>query len=136
MARLYYSDDPENTPDWVLLLVFGVIVLVWWGIIHFVDWLTFDIISWWLEPFTILLAMPFIFLMAEFGVNPLYWWPLVWGTKIRTDSHGFFDLWLKDKISNELGGAKNVYYSEEYIKFRKRSDAINYCLFQKFPGSR
>lgn len=129
--RVYYRDPDENPTDWELIVVFVIIVLVWWGIIHFLDWLTFDAVVWWAEPFTLFLLIPFLLLWAEYGANPLTWWPLVWGTKVSIEGNDFMTVWNKEDALKKFGGPLNVYYNHDYIKFRRRADAVTYCLFQK-----
>ena len=127
--KLYYhppEDDDFTSREEIIILL--VVVGVWWCIIHFLDWLTFDMIPWWIEPFTILLMIPVAFLFAEFGNNPLHWWPLVWGTKIRLEGNDFMAVWRREEALIKYGGPKNVYYNGDYIKFRRSRDAFNYCL--------
>jgi hypothetical protein len=131
MTRLYYHDPDENPTDWEIIIVFGIIVILWWGLIHFLDWLTFDFVPWWIEPFTIMFTVPIIILCGEFGTNPLTWWPLVWGTKVAVEGNDFMAVWQKEEAWQKYGGPLNVYYNGDYIKFRRRRDAVNFCLFQK-----
>jgi hypothetical protein len=131
MARLYYHDPDENPTDWEIIIVFGIIVILWWGLIHFLDWLTFDFVPWWIEPFTIMFTVPIIILCGEFGTNPLTWWPLVWGTKVAVEGNDFMAVWNKEEALKRYGGPLNVYYNVDYIKFRRRQDAVTFCLFQK-----
>ena len=135
MTQLYYHDPEQDLTDWEMMAVLGSILLVWWALIHFLDWLTFDAIVWWIEPFTILLIIPVLVMCAEYGSNPIYWWPLVWGTKLRLEGVDFFNVWIKEEAFQKYGGSRNVYYNNDYIKFRKRKDAVTFCLLQKFPLS-
>jgi hypothetical protein len=131
MTRLYYHEPDENPTDWELLIVFVIIVILWWGLIHFLDWTTFDFIPWWAEPFTILILVPYLFLYVEYGANPLTWWPLVWGTRVNIEGNDFMSVWQKEEAWQKYGGPLNVYYNGDYIKFRRRRDAVTFCLFQK-----
>ena len=49
--KLYYHDPREEIAEetGVLLTIFSVIVGAFWAIVHFVDWLTVDMIPWWTE---------------------------------------------------------------------------------------
>ena len=131
MARLYYKDRHEEDENLVLLIIFLVIVGIWWGFIHFIDWTTFDIIPWWAEPFTIVLILPYMFVYLEYGANPIHWWPMVWGTQVRMVDDNLFSMWQKEEALRKYGGPCNVYYTEDYIKFRRRADAVTFCLLQK-----
>jgi hypothetical protein len=131
MTRLYYRDRHEDDDDWGTIVILLVIVGVWWGIVHFIDWATFDIIPWWAEPFTILLLMPYLILSVKYSANPLTWWPLFWGTKVYMEDENLFSMWQKEEALNKYGGPCNVYYTQDYIKFRRRVDAVTFCLFQK-----
>lgn len=131
MARIYYKEPEDSNDDWGFFIILLLIIGLWWGIIHFIDWTTFNIIPWWLEPFTILLIIPYILLYINYGSNPLTWWPLVWGTKVNIDSDDFISLWRKEEACKKYGGPLNVYYNSDYIKFRRRRDAVTFCLLQK-----
>lgn len=131
MTRLYYHDHHDHDNDWDIIVILLVIVGVWWGLIHFLDWTTFDFIPWWAEPFTILILIPYLILYVEYGANPLTWWPLVWGTRVNIEGNDFMSVWHKEEAWQKYGGPLNVYYNSEYIKFRRRRDAVTFCLFQK-----
>lgn len=128
MSGLYYH--PENDDDFSHeeIIILMAVLSLWWGIIHLIDWLTFDMVPWWLEPFTILLLLPYGIVYVKFGSNPLHWWPLVWGTRIKKNEHNLFTVWNDEETLLKYGGPANVYFTEDYIKFRKRRDAFEYCL--------
>ena len=53
-------DDMEEE-FWPVMGILFSILAVWTGFIHLLDFLTWDIIPWWAEPFTIL---PLLFLIV------------------------------------------------------------------------
>ena len=137
--RMMYSHYPDPDLDeddfWPMMGILAVILLAWTGIIHLLDWLTFDFIPWWVEPFTI---APLIFLLAMKevydSINPLHWWPMFWGTRImidrESDWHIAFD---STEFVKNNGGRYNAYCGWDsnedlYIKFRKKRDAVVYSL--------
>ena len=126
--RLYYHQPEDGFTDREAVIVLSCLVAVWWAVVHVLDWITFDIIPWWAEPLTFFVVVPFLFIVAELGANPLMWWPLFWGTKIKHRGNDFMAVWRKEEAYLKYGGPKNVYYNGEYIKFRKKRDAFNYCI--------
>ena len=134
MRQFYYHESQaEELGTRETLIVLGIIIGLWWLLVHFLDWLTFDAIVWWLEPLTLLIMLPLFVMLAEFGANPLNWWPVVWGTKVMIDGDDFMALWRKEEVLLKYGGPRNVYYTNDFIKFRRRRDAVTFCLFQKLP---
>jgi hypothetical protein len=132
--RVYYHTPEDEISFKEEIIVLAVLVTVWWGIVHFLDWLTFDVIPWWLEPFTLLLMIPILMMFVEFGKNPLHWWPLIWGTKVKIEGNDFMAVWRREEAFIKYGGPKNVYYNGDYIKFRKSRDAFEYCLTNQRLG--
>ena len=60
--------------------------------------------------------------------NPLHWWPLVWGYKIKMPAGDVVR--SGEVLVKQYGGRGNVFVPDcNYIKFRKKKDAVNYCLF-------
>lgn len=134
MRQFYYQDPREDDIGLgVGLTILGILIAIWWLIVHFLDWLTFDVIVWWAEPLTFFLLVPFLIMFMEYGHNPLHWWPLFWGTKVEIEGNDFFTVWQKEEASLRYGGPSNVYYNNDYIKFRRKRDAVTFCLLQKFP---
>ena len=130
MARRYYLEHQEESDQGRLLLIVLLITIgVWWGIVHFLDWLTMDIVPWWLE---ILSFVPFCFLCAMvvlYGRNPLYWWPAVWGVRVKISDDFLFHInYDEDKFVKKYGGPLNVWVNDEYVKFRRKKDAVTFCL--------
>ena len=126
---LSMADDEELWPVMGILLA---ILAGWTGIVHLVDYLTFDTIVWWLEPFTI---SPIIFLIVmkeRFdSLNPLHWWPMVWGYKAKLPDEDRITIRPldADRIMQQHGGKCNVHIIDyETIKFRRRKDAVVFGL--------
>ena len=130
MSRRYYLEHhDEGDQDRVLLIVLLVIMVAWWGTLHFLDWITLDFIPWWAE---ILLFFPFLILTAtvlQYGRNPLHWWPIFWGTQIKIPDDLLFHVnYDEDKFIKKYGGPLNVWLNNEHIKFRRKRDAVTFCL--------
>ena len=133
--RMMYShlEDPDMDEDfWPMMGVLAVIVAVWTGIIHLLDWLTFDFIPWWVEPFTM---APLIFLLAMkeiYGsLNPLHWWPMFWGYRVRLPDEDKVKIYPLDSeaLFKRYGGRINIHIVDyEHIKFRRRRDAVMFGL--------
>jgi hypothetical protein len=128
-----HLEDPDMDEDfWPMMGVLAVIVAVWTGIIHLLDWLTFDFIPWWVEPFTI---APLIFLLAMkeiYGsLNPLHWWPMFWGYRVRLPDDERVKIYPLDSeaLFKKYGGRINIHIVDyEHIKFRRRRDAVMFGL--------
>ena len=131
MARLYYHDPHEElAEDGVIFLAILVIVVGgWWGIVHLIDWMTLDIISWWAEPFTVIPVL-FLFVMCmKYGRNPLHWWPMVWGVRVAIpDSIIFHMNYDADRLLKRYGGPGNVFVDHDLVIFRRSRDAVTFCL--------
>ena len=133
--RMMYShlEDPDIDEDfWPMMGVLAIIVAVWTGIIHLLDWITFDFIPWWAEPFTI---APLIFLLAMkeiYGsLNPLHWWPMFWGYRVRLPDEDKVKIYPLDSeaLFKRYGGRINIHIVDyEHIKFRRRRDAVMFGL--------
>ena len=81
-----HYDDYERDIDDEGYIILGLGLAVWvtyWGIIHVIDKFTFNFMPWWVEPFTAFPLVGLLALVEIFGKNPLHWWPLFWGTKIK-----------------------------------------------------
>ena len=112
--------------------VFVAILLGWTGLVHLIDWLTFDAIPLWMEPFTI---TPLIFLVVMKerydSINPLHWWPMFWGYRCPLPEHDHITIRPLDEadIIKKYGGRCNVFLVDhEHIKFRRRKDAVMFGL--------
>ena len=77
-------DSDFEDEFWPIMGILFAIICVWTGIVHFIDWATLDVIPWWAEPFTIVPVIFLLIMKEKFdSLNPLHWWPLVWGYKAR-----------------------------------------------------
>ena len=111
---------------WPMMGVFGAILLAWTGIIHLIDWLTFDAIPLWAEPLTIT-PLIFLIVMKEIydSINPLHWWPMFW----PEEDHITIRPLEAEDVLNKYGGRCNVFIIDhEHIKFRRRKDAVMFGL--------
>ena len=129
--KLYYHDPREELAEetGILLTIFAVMVGAFWAIVHFLDWLTVDMVPWWAEPLLIIPAIIVMIIVGVYGKNPLHWWPMFCGTRVDMPD----DLWYhmisdSDSFTKKYGGALNVYVDRDYIKFRRRRDAVTFCL--------
>ena len=134
IRRMYSHPDPYVDDDadfWPMMGVLAALLLIWTGIIHLLDWLTFDTIPLWAEPFTITPVMFGLVMFENFrSINPMHWWPLLWGYKVKLpEDHEMTIYNDEDKILKKHGGRKNVYVIDnEHIKFRKKKDAVIFGL--------
>jgi hypothetical protein len=97
------------------------------------DWLV-----WYVELLSPLMAVPVIWLHNRYGPNPLHWWPMLWGHRVRLDPHNA-ELVLMDAaaVVQVMGGPLRVWcdvqdVEEVYLKFRLRKDAVWFGLFPYF----
>jgi len=133
--RLYSHHEHDLDIEdefWPIMGILLAIVGVWTGIIHFIDWLTIDSIPWWAEPFT-LVPIIFLLIMKEHydSLNPLHWWPMVWGYEAKLPEEDRITIRPLDteRIMDEHGGRLNVHIIDyEHIKFRRRKDAVIFGL--------
>ena len=134
-ARMYSHHDHDIDSDedfWPMMGVLFTIIAVWTGVVHFVDWATWNVIPWWAEPFTIVPVI-FLLIMKEHfdSLNPLHWWPMVWGyqAKLPEDDRITIRPLDTERIMKQHGGRLNVHIIDyEHIKFRKRKDAVVFTL--------
>ena len=113
----------------------GILFTIWGGwtsVVHLVDWLTVDAIVWWVEPLTIL---PFVFLLImkeQFdSLNPLHWWPMFFGYKIKLPDEDRVKIYPIDgeDLIKKYGGPLQVHIVDyEHIKFRRKKDAVIFSL--------
>jgi len=133
--RLYSHHDHDIDMEdefWPMMGILFTIWGIWTGIVHLIDWLTFDAVPWWAEPLTI---APFLFIIAmkeKFdSLNPLHWWPLIWGYKAKLPDEDRITIRPLDteRIMQQHGGRLNVYIEDyEHIKFRRKKDAVIFGL--------
>jgi len=131
-----HYDDYEKDIDDEGYIVLGLGLGVWaiyWGIIHVIDKFTFSFMPWWIEPFTVIPLVGLLALIEIFGRNPLYWWPLFWGTKIkiRQEDDPLKHTLEIEEVFKRMGGRANVYVIDyDTLKFRKKKDVVRYWLFK------
>jgi len=136
MLRTYSHHDHDiddfEEEFWPMMGILFTVWGMWTAIIHFIDYLTFDSIVWWVEPFTI---TPVIFLMVMNekydSLNPLHWWPMLWGYKAKLPDEDRITIRPLDteRIMQQHGGRLNVYIVDyEHIKFRRKKDAVIFGL--------
>ena len=133
--RLYSHHDPDLDIEedfWPIMGILITILSLWTGSIHLIDYLTFDIIPWWAEPFT-LAPIIFLVVMKERydSLNPLHWWPMFWGYRVRLPNREVITIRPLDqeRILKQHGGMINVHIVDyETLKFRRRRDAVMFNL--------
>ena len=136
MLRTYSHHDHDiddfEEEFWPMMGILFTVWGMWTAIIHFIDYLTFDSIVWWVEPFTI---TPVIFLMVMKekydSLSPLHWWPMVWGYPAKLPHEDRITIRPLDteRIMKQHGGRLNVYIVDyEHIKFRRKKDAVMFGL--------
>ena len=136
MLRTYSHHDHDmddlEGEFWPIMGILLAILGVWTGIIHLIDYLTIDAIPWWAEPFTITPVI-FLLIMKEHydSLNPLHWWPMVWGYQAKLPEEDRITIRPLDteRIMEQHGGRLNVHIIDyEHIKFRRKKDAVIFGL--------
>jgi len=138
--RGYYNNrfDPDEGETGLLL---GILLALWgvyWLVVHWIDWALGNLMVWWVEPLTLFVTLPimavFAMIIDKYGANPIYWWPMFWGTKVVIARDVEFYVGFDDEefVQNN-GGRANVYCGTDsnedlYIQFRTRKDAVIYSL--------
>ena len=59
----HHDHDIDNLDEedfWPIVGALSTVLAVWTGVVHLIDFWTFNVMPWWLEPFTI---SPIIFLI-------------------------------------------------------------------------
>ena len=131
----YHDDDDFDRGEEFLILGLGFGIWgIYWAVIHFLDKFTFNFIPWWVEPFTVFPLIGLVALAELYGRNPLYWWPLFWGTKIkiREEDDPIKHTLEIEEITKRMGGPLNIHVVNwETLKFRRKKDITKYLLFLK-----
>ena len=130
MMHSHYDDDIDDE-GWLLITIFASIIGIFWGVIHLVDKFMFNFMPWWAEPLTIFPIGGYFTVADFFGRNPLHWWPMIWGYKIKIPDSEKIVLHPidGDELVEKYGGPLNVHIVDpSYIKFRKRRDAVIFSL--------
>lgn len=136
MLRTYshHDHDIDDFEDdfWPIIGILLTILGVWTALVHFFDYLTFDMIPWYVEPFTV---TPLIFLVVmkeKFdSLNPLHWWPMFWGYEAKLPEEDRITIRPLDteRILEQHGGRLNVHIIDyEHVKFRRKKDAVIFGL--------
>jgi len=131
--RTHHEIDVDMDEEfWPMMGILFTIWGGWTGVVHFLDWLTFDTIVWWAEPWTILPFLFFLVMKERFNsLNPLHWWPIVWGYKIKLPDDVRITIYPinGEDLVKQHGGPLHVHVVDyEHIKFRRKSDAVMYAL--------
>ena len=133
--RLYSHHDPDldfEEDFWPVMGILFTILSLWTGAVHLIDYLTFDVIPWWVEPFTIAPIIILIIMKEKYdSLNPLHWWPLFWGYKVTLPDREVITIRPLDqeRIMKQHGGMINVHIVDyETLKFRRRKDAVIFNL--------
>ena len=133
--RLYSHHEPDLDIEedfWPVMGVLITILTLWTGVIHLIDYFTFDAIPWWVEPFTIAPIIVLIVMKERFdSLNPLHWWPMFWGYNVTLPDREVITIRVidKERIMKKYGGMRNVHIVDyETLKFRKSKDAVFFNL--------
>ena len=132
MMYSHYDDDDEDMEgDWWFLLGVAVFIIgIWWGFVHLLDMFTFNVMPWWIEPFTIFPVGSYFVVADFYGRNPMHWWPIVWGTKVTLPEREPFRAYDDEfeKVVKELGPTRIYVVDYNTIKFRTKKDATLFYL--------
>jgi hypothetical protein len=64
-----------------------------------------------------------------YGRNPLYWWPAIWGVRVKIPDDFLFHInYDEDRFIKKYGGRLNICVTERHVIFRRRRDAVSFCL--------
>lgn len=135
--RMYshHDHDIDNIDEefWPIMGILLAILGTWTGFVHFIDYVTMDVIPWWAEPFTITPIIFGIIMKERFdSLNPLHWWPIFWGYRVQLPDRDRITIRPLDteRILKQHGGMRNVHIVDfETLKFRRRKDAVVFTLF-------
>ena len=136
MYRTYRHHDHDidglDGEFWPMMGILFTILGLWTGFVHLIDFLTFDAIPLWGEPFTIIPVL-FLFAMNEKfnSFNPLHWWPLFWGYKLRLPDEDRIKIYPIDgeDLIKKYGGPLHINIVDyETVKFRRKKDAVIFSL--------
>ena len=132
MMYSHYDDEDEDMEgDWWFLLGVAVFIIgIWWGLVHLLDKFTFNVMPWWVEPFTIFPVGSYFVVADFYGRNPMHWWPIVWGTKVTMPEREPFRAYDDEfeKIVREFGPTRIYVIDYTTIKFRTKKDATLFYL--------
>ncbi len=124
--------DEFDEDFWPVIGVLITIIGIWTAVIHFIDYLTLNVIPWLVEPFTIAPVILVIVMKERFdSLNPLHWWPVFWGYRVKIPDDDRITIRPLDseRILKQHGGMLNVHIVDyDTLKFRKRKDAVIFTL--------
>tara|TARA_B100001057_G_scaffold201412_2_gene202168 strand:+ start:1103 stop:1558 length:456 start_codon:yes stop_codon:yes gene_type:complete len=132
-----YSHHEHDLDDldgefWPIIGILFAILGLWTGFIHLVDYLTWNVIPWWAEPFTIAPIVWLIVMKERYdSLNPVHWWPMFWGYNVSLPEDDRITIRPidTDRILEQHGGRVNVHIIDyETIKFRRQKDAVIFSL--------
>ena len=133
--RMYSHHDPDLDIEedfWPIMGILFTILSLWTGTVHLIDYLIFDVIPWWVEPFTIAPVIFLIVMKEKYdSLNPLHWWPICWGYNVTLPDNDRITIRPLDteRILKKHGGMLNVHIVDyDTIKFRRSKDAVLFTL--------
>ncbi len=123
-------EDPwDNQDDYIIYGIGTIIWVVWTFIFHFIDHFTFNFVPWYIEPFSIIFPIMYIMIAEEYSKNPINWWPMFCGTKVKNKTEKIYT----DDELHLLGGRLNVYQPDyKTLTFRRKVDAFKYTMFNDY----
>lgn len=130
----HYDHDIDDLDEefWPVMGILLTILAGWTGFVHFIDYLTMDVIPWWAEPFTIVPIIFMVVMKEKYdSLNPIHWWPMLWGYDAKLPNAEIITIRPLDqeRIMNQYGGKLNVHIIDyQTIKFRKKKDAVIFGL--------
>jgi len=131
--RTHHEIDVDMDEEfWPMMGILFTIWGGWTGVVHLIDWLTVDAIVWWAEPLTIF-PLVFLLIMKEKfdSLNPMHWWPMFFGYKIKLPDEDRVMIYPIDgaDLIKKYGGPLHIHIVDyEHIKFRRKKDAVMYAL--------
>ncbi len=132
-----YSHHEHDLDDlegefWPIMGILLTILAGWTAFVHFIDYLTMDVIPWWAEPFTIVPIIFMVIMKERYdSLNPAHWWPMFWGYNVSLPEDDRITIRPidTDRIMKQHGGRVNVHIVDyETIKFRRQKDAVIFSL--------
>jgi len=132
-----YSHHEHDLDDlegefWPIMGILLTILAGWTAFVHFIDYLTMDVIPWWAEPFTIVPIIFMVIMKERYdSLNPAHWWPMFWGYNVSLPEDDRITVRPidTDRIMKQHGGRVNVHIVDyETIKFRRQKDAVIFSL--------
>ena len=134
--RMYSHHDRDidemEGEFWPMMAILLAIIGTWSGFVHLIDRVTMDSIPWWAEPLTIIPVVIMRIMKERFNsFNPLHWWPVFWGYKIKLPDDERITIYPINgaDLMAKHGGPLHVHIVDyEHIKFRRKRDAVIFGL--------